>query len=44
VEIRYLKGALERTRFKQKAAAALLELTYDQFRGLYRKYKDDLRE
>jgi len=32
------KDALERTRFKQKEAAALLGLTYDQFRQRYRKY------
>jgi DNA-binding NtrC family response regulator len=32
------RDALERTRFKQKEAAALLGLTYDQFRQRYRKY------
>ncbi len=32
------KDALERTRYKQKEAAALLGLTYDQFRQRYRKY------
>ena len=32
------KDALEKTRFKQKEAAALLGLTYDQFRQRYRKY------
>ncbi|WP_407929175.1 hypothetical protein [Desulfomarina profundi] len=26
----------------QKKAAALLDLTYDQFRGLLRKYKEKL--
>ena len=32
------KDALERTRYKQKEAAALLGVTYDQFRQRYRKY------
>ncbi len=32
------RDALERTRFKQKEAAQLLGLTYDQFRLRYRKY------
>jgi len=32
------KDALEKTRFKQKEAAQLLGLTYDQFRQRYRKY------
>ncbi|MBA3454590.1 MAG: sigma-54-dependent Fis family transcriptional regulator [Deltaproteobacteria bacterium] len=32
------RDALERTRFKQKEAAALLGLSYDQFRQRYRKY------
>ena len=32
------KDALERTRFKQKYAAALLGISYDQFRQRYRKY------
>ena len=32
------KDALERTRYKQKEAAALLGITYDQFRQRYRKY------
>ncbi len=32
------RDALERTRFKQKEAAALLGITYDQFRQRYRKY------
>jgi DNA-binding NtrC family response regulator len=32
------KDALEKTRYKQKEAAALLGLTYDQFRQRYRKY------
>ena len=32
------KDALERTRFVQKEAAAVLGLSYDQFRQRYRKY------
>ncbi len=32
------RDALERTRFKQKEAAALLGITYDQFRQRYRKF------
>ena len=32
------RDALERTRFKQKEAAQLLGITYDQFRQRYRKY------
>ncbi len=34
---RMLKSALERSRYNQRKAAALLGLTYDQFRGLYRR-------
>ncbi|MBX3157251.1 MAG: sigma-54-dependent Fis family transcriptional regulator [Deltaproteobacteria bacterium] len=32
------RDALEKTRFKQKEAAQLLGITYDQFRQRYRKY------
>ena len=32
------RDALERTRYKQKEAAQLLGITYDQFRQRYRKY------
>jgi psp operon transcriptional activator len=32
------KDALERARFVQKEAAAMLGLSYDQFRQRYRKY------
>jgi len=41
-EIRLLKGALERSKYNQKEAAGILGLTYHQFRGLYRKYRDSL--
>ena len=37
-----LRSALETARFHQGEAARMLGLTYHQFRGLYRKYKDDL--
>lgn len=39
-EIRYLKEALVQAGGNQKEAAKLLGLTYDQLRGLYRKYQD----
>lgn len=38
----FLLRSLEEARFNQKKAAHLLDLTYDQFRGLYRKYKDEI--
>jgi len=38
----FLLQSLEEARFNQKKAARLLDLTYDQFRGLYRKYKDEI--
>ncbi len=38
IEQRYLRQALAQARFRQREAAALLGLTYDQFRGLYRKF------
>ena len=34
-----LKEALEKGRYNQKRAAALLGLSYDQFRGLLRKHR-----
>lgn len=42
LEIHLLAKALERSRYNQKKAARLLGLTYHQFRGLYRKYRDAL--
>ncbi len=42
LELSYLQTALTRGEGNQKEAAKLLNLTYDQFRGLYRKYKDQL--
>ena len=37
-----LKEALRTTRFNQRRAASRLGLTYDQLRGLMRKFKDHL--
>ena len=42
VEIRLLQQALQDARYNQRQAAQRLGLTYHQFRGLYRKYKDTL--
>ena len=39
-ERRLLQQALTRTRFRQREAATLLGLSYDQFRGLYRRYQE----
>ncbi len=44
LELRMLKGALKEARFNQRRAAELLGLTYHQFRGLYRKFRDTLEE
>jgi psp operon transcriptional activator len=42
LEIRLIRGAMARARHNQRRAAELLGLTYHQFRGLYRKYTDEL--
>jgi psp operon transcriptional activator len=42
LEMGLLKEAMEVCRFNQREAAERLGMTYHQFRGLYRKYKDDL--
>jgi psp operon transcriptional activator len=39
LKLRMLKSALERSRYNQRKAAAFLGLSYDQFRGLYRRFK-----
>lgn len=39
---RMVKEALQKARFNQKKAAQILDLTYDQFRGLYRRFKEEL--
>jgi psp operon transcriptional activator len=41
-EQRLLREALEKGKYNQKRTAALLGLSYDQFRGLLRKYRDVL--
>ena len=38
-----LRETLQNTRFNQRQAASHLGLTYDQFRGLMRKFKDRLK-
>ena len=42
LEIHMLRKALAAARFNQKKAAEALGLTYDQFRGLRRKYADKI--
>ena len=37
-----IKRALKNARYHQKKAAGLLGLTYDQFRGLLRKYSAEI--
>jgi psp operon transcriptional activator len=41
-EVRLVRSALAAAHYQQHQAARLLGLTYDRFRGLYRKYKDSL--
>jgi psp operon transcriptional activator len=43
-EVRLLRRALEEAHYNQKRAAEILDLTYHQFRGLYRKYQDVFQE
>lgn len=40
LEEQALRAALARTRHNRRAAAELLGLTYDQFRGLYRRHRN----
>jgi psp operon transcriptional activator len=42
LKIRLLKKALEKARYNQKRAAQILGLTYHQFRGLYRKFGEEI--
>ena len=42
LEVRLLQEALEESRYNQRKAAAMLGLTYHQFRGMLRKYKAHL--
>jgi psp operon transcriptional activator len=37
-----LENALKQTKFNQKKAAQGLGLTYHQFRGLYRQYREKM--
>ena len=41
-EIRLLKKALEEAKYNQRSAAKKLGLTYHQFRGLFRKYQQEV--
>jgi len=40
LKIRMIEEALEAARYNQRKAASILGLTYDQFRGLYRRYRN----
>jgi psp operon transcriptional activator len=42
LRVRLLKRRLKETKYNQRKTAQLLGLTYDQFRGLYRKLRDTL--
>ena len=42
LEIRLLQRMLQKTRYNQRKAARALGLTYHQFRGLYRKYIEEV--
>jgi psp operon transcriptional activator len=42
LQIQMVRKALAKTRFNQRKAAKILGLSYDQFRGLYRKHKNHL--
>lgn len=42
IELKYIQHALLLSQYNQKKAALLLGMTYNQFRGLFRKYKNML--
>jgi len=44
LNIRFLKKALKGAKYNQTKAARILGLTYHQFRGMYRKYDEELKE
>ena len=44
LEQKLLQQALAQTRYRQREAATLLGLSYDQFRGLYRKHQQALQK
>lgn len=41
LKVHMLENALQQAKFNQKNAARILGLTYHQFRGLYRRYKNN---
>lgn len=43
IEVDLLQAALHRSGYNQRKAADLLDLTYHQWRGLYRKYESQLQ-
>ncbi|MBU2498745.1 MAG: phage shock protein operon transcriptional activator [Proteobacteria bacterium] len=43
LEFRLLKEALREAKYNQKMAAGFLGLTYHQFRGMYRKYREKVK-
>ncbi|MHC4791922.1 MAG: helix-turn-helix domain-containing protein [Planctomycetota bacterium] len=43
LKVDLLEKALKKAKYNQKTAAALLGLTYHQFRGLYRQYQARLK-
>ena len=44
LETDFLARALIQSRFIQKQAASFLGISYDQFRGLYKKHQERLEE
>lgn len=42
LEVKLLREGLAKAKYNQRAAARLLGLTYHQFRGLLKKYRDEL--
>jgi psp operon transcriptional activator len=42
LKIQLLEKALHQAKFNQKKAARILGLTYHQFRGLYRQYRNGM--
>ena len=43
LDLSFIRRALDQAEGNQKEAARILDLTYDQFRGLFRKYRDLLQ-
>ncbi len=43
-KLKLLKETLKRTNFNQKRAAKELDITYNKFRGIYRKYQDRINQ